>query len=93
MFYQKRAFFTGNNVRVLIPKFACSTYQALFIATCLNKALAHLQWGVNCSLQDIKQITFSLPFVGDEIAFGLMESYVKRLREDYVKRLRAFEQI
>ncbi len=81
VFYQERPYFTGNNLKILVPKFSLNRHNGLFVAIALQKSVAHLSWGTNCTISDMEKLRFSLPHTPNgEIAFEAMEAFIKELQ-------------
>lgn len=78
VFYQKKAFVTGNNVKVLIPKFENFNEKiANYIITALNKTLKHLSWGTGSDFGKIMSFSMKLPSTdGTNVDFEYMEEYI-----------------
>ena len=94
VFYQDKPYFTGNKIKVLIPKFEhFNKTTALFIVAIYQKILAHLTWGTNSTTEDIKEINLKLPTINNKIAFDFMESYIKELEAERIKELEAYLQV
>ena len=93
VFYQDKPYFTGNKVKVLIPRFAhFNKTTALFIVAIYQKSLAHLTWGVGSTTQSIQEINIKLPTQEGKIAFDFMESFIKELELERIKELEAYLQ-
>ncbi|WP_121020749.1 restriction endonuclease subunit S [Helicobacter vulpis] len=91
VFYQERPYFTGNNVKILAPKFTITRNIGLFIATALQKRVAHLSWGTNCTLSDIEKLRFSLPHTpNNQIAFEAIEVFIRELQAERLRELQAY---
>ncbi|WP_163565119.1 restriction endonuclease subunit S, partial [Helicobacter suis] len=94
VFYQERDYFTGNNVKILVPKFDLvdlDRYKGLFIATTLQKSIAHLSWGTNCTISDIETMRFSLPHLPTgEIAFRAMEVFIREIQAERLREIQAY---
>ncbi|WP_281739590.1 restriction endonuclease subunit S, partial [Helicobacter suis] len=91
VFYQERPYFTGNNVKILVPKFDLDRYKGLFIATTLQKSIAHLGWGTNCTINDIETMCFSLPHTStNKIAFEAMEAFIREIQAERLREIQAY---
>ena len=89
VFYQEKPYFTGNKVKILVPKFTGFNKKlALFIVSIYQKALAHLTWGTGSTTQSIQDTKIQLPaHKNGEIAFDFMQSYIKELENERVLEL------
>ncbi|WP_104728294.1 restriction endonuclease subunit S [Helicobacter felis] len=91
VFYQERPYFTGNNLKILVPKFSLNRHNGLFVAIALQKSVAHLSWGTNCTISDMEKLRFSLPHIPNgEIAFEAMEAFIKELQAERLEELQAY---
>ncbi|WP_104733270.1 restriction endonuclease subunit S [Helicobacter felis] len=91
VFYQERPYFTGNNLKILVPKFSLNRHNGLFVAIALQKSVAHLSWGTNCTISDMEKLRFSLPHTPNgEIAFEAMEAFIKELQAERLEELQAY---
>ena len=94
MFYQDKPYFTGNKVKILIPKFEnFNKIKALFIVSIYQKALAHLTWGIGSTTESIQEIKIPLPTIDSKIAFDFMESYIKELEAQRIQELEAYLEV
>jgi len=88
VFYQKNKFVTGNNLKVLRPRFRflnCMT--AKFIVSAINHSINKLSWGTGSNIKMIEMIKFQLPTKNNKIDFKFMEDLTKELKIKYVKEL------
>ena len=78
VFYQEKPYFTGNKIKVLIPKFkGLNKINALFIVANFKKLLVDFTWGKSSTTNSIKDISIKLP-VKDYIPdFELIENLMK----------------
>lgn len=78
VFYQEKPYFTGNKIKVLIPKFkGLNKINALFIVANFKKLLVDFTWGKSSTTNSIKEISIKLP-VKDYIPdFELIENLMK----------------
>ncbi|WP_163499717.1 restriction endonuclease subunit S [Helicobacter suis] len=91
VFYQERPYFTGNNVKILVPKFNLDRYKGLFIATTLQKSIAHLGWGTNCTINDIETMCFSLPHISTgKVAFEAMQVFIREIQAERLREIQAY---
>ena len=94
VFYQDKPYFTGNKVKILIPKFEnFNKIKALFIVSIYQKALAHLTWGIGSTTESIQEIKIPLPTIDSKIAFDFMESYIKELEAQRIQELEAYLEV
>ncbi|UUD36325.1 restriction endonuclease subunit S [Mycoplasmopsis citelli] len=86
VFYQKQDFFTGNNIKILLPKFKQMTnYKLKFISLCLQKSVEKLSWGTNSDFDFINNIKFHLPTKNGEIDFEFMETLISAVQKLVIK--------
>lgn len=91
VFYQEKPYFTGNKIKILIPKFQnFNKTKALFFVAAYNKVLADFTWGVGSTKESIKEISISLPTKNGKPDFAFMENFIKELEEDKIKKLEAY---
>ncbi|WP_104749241.1 restriction endonuclease subunit S [Helicobacter cynogastricus] len=87
-FYQSEAYFTGNGVKILAPKFALNTQAGLFICTSINKAVSNLSWGESGGVAKIENIEFYAPLKEDgSLDIELMTDFINGLFKLHVKKL------
>lgn len=88
VFYQENKFVTGNNVKILRPRFKflnCMTGK--FIVSSINHSINKLSWGTGSDIQMIGMIKFQLPTKNNNIDFKFMEELVKELEIKHIKEL------
>ncbi len=92
VFYQEQAYFTGNKVKILIPKIKKFNRKiAIFMTSIYGKVLQDFTWGIGSTEDSIKDIIISLPVLPNgEIAFEYMESYIKELEAERLEELEAY---
>ncbi|WP_094324505.1 restriction endonuclease subunit S [Campylobacter avium] len=92
VFYQEQAYFTGNKVKILIPKIKKFNRKiAIFMTSIYSKVLQDFTWGIGSTEDSIKDIIISLPVLTNgEIAFEYMESYIKELEAERLEELEAY---
>ncbi|WP_286006226.1 restriction endonuclease subunit S [Campylobacter avium] len=97
VFYQEQAYFTGNKVKILIPKIKKFNRKiAIFMTSIYGKVLQDFTWGIGSTEDSIKDIIISLPVLPScnenkfEIAFEYMESYIKELEAERLEELEAY---
>ena len=93
VFYQKQKYFTGNKVKILIPKFKFTENNMSFIVSCFHKSLEMLSWGTGSTIQTIENIKISLPTKDNKIDFQFMESLISELEEERISKLEAYLKI
>ena len=97
VFYQEQAYFTGNKVKILIPKIKKFNRKiAIFMTSIYSKVLQDFTWGIGSTEDSIKDIIISLPVLPSrnenkfEIAFEYMEKYIKELEAERLEELEAY---
>ena len=95
VFYQKQPFYTGNKVKVLVPKFENFNRElAISFAADFQKVLESFTWGKGSTVDTISRIKITLPVKkSGEIAFNYMEERIKELEHERIKELEAYLQI
>ncbi|WP_082357540.1 restriction endonuclease subunit S, partial [Helicobacter ailurogastricus] len=88
VFYQETPYFTGNKIKVLIPKFGMTRWSALFIAVCCQKAFKTFTWGMNATHQDVENFKIPLPVIQDQITYEYMEHFIKALEKQHIERVK-----
>lgn len=92
-FYQKSKYFTGNKVKILIPKnIKLNPKNALFVISAINKVLNQISWGVGSTVGSIKQFKLLLPTKNGNIDYDFMDSFVAELEAQRVAELEAYLQ-
>lgn len=86
-FYQERAYFTGDKIKVLKPRIEVFNKEnAQFFVTSISRSFSKFSWGNSSySMDAIKNQKISLPVVDDKIAFDFMEHYVKAISKLAIK--------
>lgn len=87
IFYQPKDYFTGNKVKVLIPKIEFNEKIATYIITAINKTLNNYTWGLTSDVKFVKNISFIMPFKNKKIDFEFIESYIEEIEKEYIKEL------
>ncbi|ANE34999.1 type I restriction/modification system, S subunit [Campylobacter hyointestinalis subsp. lawsonii CCUG 27631] len=91
VFYQQNPYFTGNKVKVLIPKFDNFNRKiAMYIVANFQKVLSGFTWGVNSDINYIENIKIEIPIKNGEIDFDFMESFIAELEAERVRELEAY---
>ncbi|WP_029906323.1 restriction endonuclease subunit S [Mycoplasmopsis opalescens] len=92
VFYQKSAYFTGNKVKVLNPKFAIFNEKiGEFIVSMLQNELCNLSWGNGSDVNMIKSFTILLPTTNNQIDFEFMETFIKAIQKLVIKEVVNFK--
>lgn len=91
MFYQPKAYFTGDKIKIFSPKnFILNQYIANFLITILKRAFSNFSWGSSSyEVSVLKNIDIKLPKINDKIAFDFMESFIKELELERVAEMEA----
>ena len=90
-FYQKSKYFTGNKVKILIPKnIKLNSKNALFVISAINKVLNQISWGVGSTVGSIKQFKLLLPTKNGNIDYDFMDTFVAELEAQRVAELEAY---
>ena len=93
VFYQEKPYFTGNNVKILIPKnWKLNRAIGLFISAVYQKVLSDFTWGKSSTIETIKEYSISLPTINDQIAFDYIEAYIQELEQERIQELEAYLQ-
>ena len=93
VFYQEKPYFTGNNVKILIPKnWKLNRAIGLFISAVYQKVLSDFTWGKSSTIETIKKLSISLPTINDQIAFDYIEAYIQELEQERIQELEAYLQ-
>lgn len=87
VFYQELPFYTGNKVKVLVPKFfEWNKKIGLCFTAMFQKALETFTWGVGSTVETISETKISLPVkiskknpASQEIDFDFMERFILQL--------------
>ncbi|MCX0407615.1 restriction endonuclease subunit S [Clostridium perfringens] len=89
-FWQEKPYFTGNKIKVLIPREKNINRKiGLFFTSSINKILSDMSWGIGSSEEEIKKYVITLPFLNDEICFTYMEKYIEELEYLHIEELEA----
>lgn len=87
IFYQPNSYFTGNKVKVLIPKIKFNEKIATYISTTINKTLNNYTWGVTSDFEFIKNISFIIPLKNKKVDYEFIESYINQIEKEHIKLL------
>lgn len=86
VFYQEQPYFTGNKVKVLMPKMQYWNKKiGFYLCTACNYSLVHYTWGVGSTVDSIREIAISLPTKNGEIAFDFMEHVISATQKIVIK--------
>ena len=92
VFYQEKPYFTGNKVKVLMPKFEnFNKIIALFIVANYQKSLIDFSWGTSSTTSDIEDIMIGLPTKNNEPDWEFMENTIKSTQNKMTKIIKAYE--
>lgn len=93
-FYQKEAWYAGQFVRKIIPKFEINDILALYFSGILNKQKSLLLSVLVREVDDtFNNIEINLPVYNTgNIAFDYMEAYIKELEAERIKALETYLQ-
>lgn len=76
-FFQPFAYFTGNKVKVLKPKYDMSINVFLYLETAINKAVKAFTWGASSTEDSIRDTKILLPAIDKETPdFDYMEKVI-----------------
>ena len=87
IFYQTNSYFTGNKVKVLIPKIKFNEKIATYIITSINKTLNNYTWGITSDIEFIKNISFIIPLKNKKVDCEFIEGYINSIQEEHIKLL------
>ncbi len=88
LFYQKEPYFTGDKIKILIPKGKFNELIALYLIACMRKAFANFSWGTSSFNENIlNEVTILLPIKEGKIDFELIENFIKFLYKKEVNTL------
>ena len=93
MFYQEYPYFTGDKIKILVPKdvrFAKNNSQ-FFLAT-MRRTFQNFSWGTTSfSIDVLKDQILSLPITpSGQIDFAFMENFIRELEEERIRELAAY---
>ena len=78
-FYQPVPFWASDDVNVLYPKFEMNVFNALFIATIIEKERYRFNYGRKWHKDRMSESCISLPSLNGKPDFNFMENYTKSL--------------
>lgn len=87
MFYQKSAYFTGDKIKILVPKsFELNRYNALYYITATRKTLKTFSWGsTSYNVKSLENINVEIPasnFIPDN---DFMADFIKVIEKMVIK--------
>ncbi|QWQ39023.1 restriction endonuclease subunit S [Gemella sp. zg-570] len=91
VFYQKEKYFTGNNVKILVPKFSeFNESIGIFFVGIFKHLLSNFSWGTGSTKEWINSFILKLPIKNGEIDFEFMDAYISELEEERISELAAY---
>ena len=92
VFYQEKPFYTGNKVKILIPKFQQWNKKiGLSFSVIFQKVLEKFTWGTGSTVETIAKTKISLPVKKDgEIDFAFMYYFISHLEACRLSQLEAY---
>lgn len=87
VYFQPISYFTGNNVKILKPKYNLTINQFLYLESVINKSIKTYTWGKGSTKSFIRKIIIELPAKDDKPDFDYMEEYIKEIKLKYVYTL------
>lgn len=92
IFYQEKPYFTGDKIKVLVPKvYKFNKKNAQFFLTSMNIAFSKFSWGSSRFNVDVlKEQVIMLPTKCDSIDFEFMESFIEELEAERIEELEAY---
>ena len=93
MFYQENPYFTGDKIKILVPKEKrFSKKNAQFFLATMRRTFKNFSWGTSSfSIETLKSQSVSLPITTTgEIDFSFMESFIRELEEERIRELSAY---
>ena len=91
IFYQEKPYFTGDKIKVLVPKvYKFNKKNAQFFLASMNIAFSKFSWGSSRFNVDVlKEQVIMLPTKCDSIDFEFMESFIEELEAERIEELEA----
>lgn len=103
MFYQEKAYFTGDKIKVFSLKNGdLNKLNGKFLISAMKKSFSLFSWGSSSfSEANLKQSKIQLPTKNNQIDFDYMETYIKAIQKLIIKdlvlyterELKAYEQV
>ena len=92
IFYQEKPYFTGDKIKVLVPKvYKFNKKNAQFFLASMNIAFSKFSWGSSRFNVDVlKEQVIMLPTKCDSIDFEFMESFIEELEAERIEELEAY---
>lgn len=87
VYFQPISYFTGNNVKILKPKYNLTINQFLYLESVINKSIKTYTWGKGSTKSFIRKIIIELPAINDKPDFDYMEEYIEEIKLKYVDKL------
>ncbi len=92
MFYQEVPYFTGDKIKILMPKYKnFNKNNAQFFLSSMRKTFSSFAWGSSrFNVSTLKSQLIKLPIKNNTIDFDFMESFIAELEEERVAELAAY---
>ncbi|MBG9984449.1 restriction endonuclease subunit S [Aerococcaceae bacterium DSM 111022] len=90
VFFQKEKYYTGNKVKILIPKISISDESIKFMSTLVQYAINKYGWGDGSTVESISNIKIFVPLFNEKIDFEFMESFVAELEAKHIAELEGY---
>lgn len=91
VFFQEKPYYTGNKVKVLVPKFnKWNRNIALYISSICQKSLEKFTWGTGSTVNSISNIKVFIPVKNGEIDFEFIDAFISELEEERISELAAY---
>lgn len=91
VFYQPQEYFTGDKVKVLMPKFDNTHEKVMqYLTASLQKALTKLSWGVGSTVSSIEKTKIKLPVKDNTIDFDFMIDLMEKIEKQRLNILHNF---
>ena len=87
VFYQEKAYFTGDKIKILSCKNGDLNKEiACYLITCIRKSFNNFSWGQNSFDEKIiKNTVIELPVLNNQPNFEFMENYIKAIEKLCIK--------
>lgn len=92
VFWQESPYFTGDKVKILLPKRAITTREALFLLAAIRKAFTSFSWGVTSFRQNvIENVEITLPTDAEgEPNWCYMQERIEELEQERIEELEQY---
>jgi hypothetical protein len=92
VFWQESPYFTGDKVKILLPKRAITTREALFLLAAIRKAFTSFSWGVTSFRQNvIENVEITLPTDAEgEPDWCYMQERIEELEQERIEELEQY---